>query len=271
MDVEKDLLIVDEVGVSSQQAGREQTSARPVFSDPERVYCRVADPGQERLRRSEGSGGYSYADAVRDHVVQNSNVARRKSTIGAQRGASFSNITGFRCSRSQGDSPNFLGDRCHLNLQATRSRFYRFFDVIINFNIPFIICGDFNAPGQLKVIEQHLESTIEALGLFQHVNSSTHSHVMDCVFSDHSLVTFDTTLSKPNLQSLFVSVVVIVVLVQMLFNKNSDVFCDILSRGDYEVDDLTSAIITSTTNLLDKHAPFRRLSLRGSNRPKHQL
>ncbi|ESO04023.1 hypothetical protein HELRODRAFT_173092 [Helobdella robusta] len=55
MDVEKDLLIVDEVGVSSQQAGREQTSARPVFSDPERVYCRVADPGQERLRRSEGS------------------------------------------------------------------------------------------------------------------------------------------------------------------------------------------------------------------------
>ncbi|ESN94949.1 hypothetical protein HELRODRAFT_184478 [Helobdella robusta] len=56
MDVEEDLLIVDEVGVSSQQAGREQTSARPVFSDPERVYCRVADPGQERLRRSEGSG-----------------------------------------------------------------------------------------------------------------------------------------------------------------------------------------------------------------------
>ncbi|ESO00516.1 hypothetical protein HELRODRAFT_175959 [Helobdella robusta] len=70
MDVEEDLLIVDEVGVSSQQAGREQTSARPVFSDPERVYCRVADPGQERLRRSEGSGGYSYADAVRDRVQQ---------------------------------------------------------------------------------------------------------------------------------------------------------------------------------------------------------
>ncbi|ESO10378.1 hypothetical protein HELRODRAFT_183703 [Helobdella robusta] len=69
MDVEEDLLIVDEVGVSSQQAGREQTSARPVFSDPERVYCRVADPGQERLRRSEGSGGYSYADAVRDRVL----------------------------------------------------------------------------------------------------------------------------------------------------------------------------------------------------------
>ncbi|ESN92791.1 hypothetical protein HELRODRAFT_164908 [Helobdella robusta] len=108
MDVEEDLLIVDEVGVSSQQAGREQTSARPVFSDPERIYCRVADPGQERLCRSEGSGGYSYADAVRD---RNSDVARRKSTIGAQRGASFSNITGFRCSRSQGDSPNFLGDR----------------------------------------------------------------------------------------------------------------------------------------------------------------
>ncbi|ESN91255.1 hypothetical protein HELRODRAFT_182113 [Helobdella robusta] len=64
MDVEKDLLIVDEVGVSSQQAGREQTFAQPVFSDPERVYCRVADPGQERLRRSEGSGGYSYADAM---------------------------------------------------------------------------------------------------------------------------------------------------------------------------------------------------------------
>ncbi|ESO08678.1 hypothetical protein HELRODRAFT_184054 [Helobdella robusta] len=55
MDVEEDLLIVDEVGVSSQQAGREQTSARPVFSDPESVYCRVADPGQERLCRSEGS------------------------------------------------------------------------------------------------------------------------------------------------------------------------------------------------------------------------
>ncbi|ESO00342.1 hypothetical protein HELRODRAFT_175739 [Helobdella robusta] len=70
MDVEEDLLIVDEVGVSSQQAGREQTSARPVFSDPEKVYCRVADPGQERLRRSEGSGGYSYADAVRDRVVK---------------------------------------------------------------------------------------------------------------------------------------------------------------------------------------------------------
>ncbi|ESN90319.1 hypothetical protein HELRODRAFT_165974 [Helobdella robusta] len=72
MDVEEDLLIVDEVGVSSQQAGREQTSARPVFSDPERVYCRVADPGQERLRRSEGSGGYSYADAVRDRVQKES-------------------------------------------------------------------------------------------------------------------------------------------------------------------------------------------------------
>ncbi|ESO03077.1 hypothetical protein HELRODRAFT_173957 [Helobdella robusta] len=69
MYVEEDLLIVDEVGVSSQQAGREQTSAQPVFSDPERVYCRVADPGQERLRRSEGSGGYLYADAVRDRVV----------------------------------------------------------------------------------------------------------------------------------------------------------------------------------------------------------
>ncbi|ESN90901.1 hypothetical protein HELRODRAFT_182488 [Helobdella robusta] len=40
MDVEKDLLIVDEVGVSSQQAGREQTSARPVFSDPVRI-CQV--------------------------------------------------------------------------------------------------------------------------------------------------------------------------------------------------------------------------------------
>ncbi|ESN92264.1 hypothetical protein HELRODRAFT_181601 [Helobdella robusta] len=119
MDVEEDLLIVDEVGVSSQQAGREQTSARPVFSDPERVYCRVADPGQERLRRSEGSGGYSYADAVRDRVVRNSNVARRKSTIGAQRGASFSNITDFRCSRSQGDSPNFLGDRCHVRQHET--------------------------------------------------------------------------------------------------------------------------------------------------------
>ncbi|ESN95312.1 hypothetical protein HELRODRAFT_184464 [Helobdella robusta] len=119
MDVEEDLLIVDEVGVSSQQAGREQTSARPVFSDPERVYCRVADPGQERLRRSEGSGGYSYADAVRDRVVRNSNVARRKSTIGAQRGASFSNITGFRCSRSQGYSPNFLGDRCHVRQHET--------------------------------------------------------------------------------------------------------------------------------------------------------
>ncbi|ESO08488.1 hypothetical protein HELRODRAFT_169344 [Helobdella robusta] len=119
MDVEEDLLIVDEVGVSSQQAGREQTSARPVFSDPERVYCRVADPGQKRLRRSEGSGGYSYADAVRDRVVRNSNVARRKSTIGAQRGASFSNITGFRCSRSQDDSPNFLGDRCHVRQHET--------------------------------------------------------------------------------------------------------------------------------------------------------
>ncbi|ESN97096.1 hypothetical protein HELRODRAFT_178546 [Helobdella robusta] len=80
MDVEEDLLIVDEVGVSRQQAGREQFSARLVFSDPERVYCRGADPGQERLCRSEGSGGYSYADAVRDRVVWNSNVARRKST-----------------------------------------------------------------------------------------------------------------------------------------------------------------------------------------------
>ncbi|ESN94948.1 hypothetical protein HELRODRAFT_184477 [Helobdella robusta] len=77
MDVEEDLLIVDEVGVSSQQAGREQTSARPVFSDPERVYCRVADPGQERLRRSEGSGGYSYADAVRDRVMLGHRNRRR--------------------------------------------------------------------------------------------------------------------------------------------------------------------------------------------------
>ncbi|ESO05997.1 hypothetical protein HELRODRAFT_160102 [Helobdella robusta] len=53
MDVEEDLMIVDEVGVSSQQAGREKTSVRPVFSDPDRVYCRVADPGQEKLRRGE--------------------------------------------------------------------------------------------------------------------------------------------------------------------------------------------------------------------------
>ncbi|ESO00321.1 hypothetical protein HELRODRAFT_176190 [Helobdella robusta] len=51
----------------------------------------------------------------------------------------------------------------------------------------------------------------------------------------------------------------------------SDVFCDVLSRGDYDVDDLTSAILTSTTNLFDKYAPFRRLSLRGSNRLRHQL
>ncbi|ESO00436.1 hypothetical protein HELRODRAFT_175866 [Helobdella robusta] len=69
MYVEEDLLIVDEIGVPIQQVGREQTSARPVFSDPERVYCRAADPGQERLRRSDGSGAYSYADAVRDRVV----------------------------------------------------------------------------------------------------------------------------------------------------------------------------------------------------------
>ncbi|ESO04469.1 hypothetical protein HELRODRAFT_172856 [Helobdella robusta] len=164
---------------------------------------------------------------------------------------------------------------------------------IINFNIQFIICGDFNAPGQLKVIKQHLESTIEALALFQHVNSSTHSHgnildlvitsirhtciinnvgVMDCVFFDHSLVTFDTRLSKPKPP--------VIVRQRRSYRRFSstafqqelsDAFYDILSRGDYDVDDLTSAILTSTTNLLDKHAPFRRLSLRGSNRPKHQL
>ncbi|ESO02863.1 hypothetical protein HELRODRAFT_174300 [Helobdella robusta] len=80
MYVEEDLLIVNEVGVSSQLAGRKQTSARPVFSDPERVYCKVADPSQESLRRGEGSGGYSYANAVKDRVVRNSNAARRKST-----------------------------------------------------------------------------------------------------------------------------------------------------------------------------------------------
>ncbi|ESO04002.1 hypothetical protein HELRODRAFT_173054 [Helobdella robusta] len=51
-----------------------------LVADHERVYCRVADSGQERLRRGEGSGGYSYADAVRDHVVRNSNAARRKFT-----------------------------------------------------------------------------------------------------------------------------------------------------------------------------------------------
>ncbi|ESN91433.1 hypothetical protein HELRODRAFT_165467 [Helobdella robusta] len=80
MDVEEDLLIVDEVGVSNQQAGREQTSARPVFSDSERVYCRVADPGQERLRQSEGSGRYSYADAVRDCVLH-FRLARKSDNI----------------------------------------------------------------------------------------------------------------------------------------------------------------------------------------------
>ncbi|ESO01779.1 hypothetical protein HELRODRAFT_160941 [Helobdella robusta] len=120
MDVEKDLLIVDEVGVSSQQAGREQTSARPVFSDPERVYCRVADPGQERLRRSEGSSGYSYADAVRDRVVRNSNVARRNiQTLQVLGAAGAKDILGFRC---QGDPKLQEFGLNELRLASSRSR-----------------------------------------------------------------------------------------------------------------------------------------------------
>ncbi|ESO10100.1 hypothetical protein HELRODRAFT_167956 [Helobdella robusta] len=71
----------DEASVSSQQVGREQTSAQPVFSDFERVYCKVAAPGQKRLRRSEGSDEYSYADAVQDRVARNLNVARQKSSL----------------------------------------------------------------------------------------------------------------------------------------------------------------------------------------------
>ncbi|ESO08380.1 hypothetical protein HELRODRAFT_169200 [Helobdella robusta] len=49
------------------------------------------------------------------------------------------------------------------------NEFWDHVDTIINFNILIIICGDFNVPGQLRVIEQHLESSIKALGLIQHV------------------------------------------------------------------------------------------------------
>ncbi|ESO07123.1 hypothetical protein HELRODRAFT_170424 [Helobdella robusta] len=45
--------------------------------------------------------------------------------------------------------------------------------------------------------------------------------------------------------------------------KLSDVFYDVLPR---DVDDLTSAIFTSTTNLLNKYASYKRLSLRGSTK-----
>ncbi|ESN99450.1 hypothetical protein HELRODRAFT_162999 [Helobdella robusta] len=45
---EEDLLAVNRAGLTDQQAGRDNTSARPVFSDPEIKSCEEASPGQKQ-------------------------------------------------------------------------------------------------------------------------------------------------------------------------------------------------------------------------------
>ncbi|ESN93942.1 hypothetical protein HELRODRAFT_180351 [Helobdella robusta] len=101
---EEDLLAVNRAGLTNQQAGRDNTSARPVFSDPEIKCCEEASPGQK-----QDCLGWRRRLLIFER--RKNFAARQNFTIGAQRGVSTSKVLGDRYSRSQGDYPRqFLGD-----------------------------------------------------------------------------------------------------------------------------------------------------------------
>ena len=91
-------------------------------------------------------------------------------------------------------------------------------DLISSYNLPFIICGDFNAPSSGTRIDEHLEGLIDSHGLLQHVTSPTHSkgHMLDLLitsssydslisnidisevtYSDHHLIACNISTDKP--------------------------------------------------------------------------
>ncbi|ESO03833.1 hypothetical protein HELRODRAFT_184267 [Helobdella robusta] len=110
---EEDLLAVNRAGLTNQQAGRDNTSARPVFSDPEIKSCEEASPGQKQ-------DCLGWRRRLLIFEQKKNFAARQKFTIGAQRdryGSDRSEIPnskflGDRHDRSRNETfPNFLGDR----------------------------------------------------------------------------------------------------------------------------------------------------------------
>ncbi|ESN90193.1 hypothetical protein HELRODRAFT_182684 [Helobdella robusta] len=123
---ERDLLAINKAGLTDQQAGRNNSSAWPIFSNPEIKCCEEASPGQKR-----DCLGWRRRLLI---IEQRKNfAARHKFTIGAQRWASSSKVLGAgdRHDRSRNETfPNFLGDRAGsteniLNFKY-QNKFYQF-------------------------------------------------------------------------------------------------------------------------------------------------
>ncbi|ESO10485.1 hypothetical protein HELRODRAFT_183585 [Helobdella robusta] len=108
-----DLLAVNRARLTDQQAGRDNSSDRPVFYDPEIKSCEKASPGQKR----------DYLGWRRRLLIfdrRKDSAARKKFPIGAQRdryGSDRNEIPnskflGGRHDKSRNETfPNFLGDR----------------------------------------------------------------------------------------------------------------------------------------------------------------
>ena len=165
-------------------------------------------------------------------------------------------------------------------------------DLISSYNLPFIICGDFNAPGSGTRIDEHLEGLIDSHGLLQHITSPTHSkgHTLDLLitsssydslisnidisevtYSDHHLITCNISTNKPPPSTRIIHRRSLRRINWVEFEQ--DLYCvsDDLLFCNSDADDFTIRIHKSLEELLDKHAPVRKLSIRVGQQANHQL
>ena len=165
-------------------------------------------------------------------------------------------------------------------------------DLISSYNLPFIICGDFNAPGSGTRIDEHLEGLIDFHGLLQHITSPTHSkgHTLDLLitsssydslisnidisevtYSDHHLIACNISTNKPPPSTRIIYRRSLRRINWVEFEQ--DLYCvsDDLLFCNSDADDFAIRIHKSLEELLDKHAPVRKLSIRVGQQANHQL
>ena len=156
-------------------------------------------------------------------------------------------------------------------------------DLISSYNLPFIICGYFNAPGS-GLIDSH--------GLLQHITSPTHSkgHTLDrlitsssydnlisnidiseVTYSDHYLIACNTSTDKPPPSTRIIHRRSLRRINWVAFEQDHFCVSDDLLLCNSDADDFAIRIHNSLEELLDKHAPVRKLSIRVGQQANHQL
>ena len=167
--------------------------------------------------------------------------------------------------------------------------FEELIDFISSHNVPFVICGDFNASGSETRIHHLLEDAIESNGLDQHVISPTHSHghTLDLLitssstissptqnevtYSDHHLISSNISAETPQPSTRVIHRRCISSINWEIFEPDLLCVSQELLTCDLDANDYAILLNSKLEILLDKHAPVKKRSVRIGQHPNNQL